>query len=145
MNAETIKLRNPTIVEAVLDIDCEFSPNFELRELVYVIRNLFEPTYPSFRPLFTQAFRVSVGAANDISPTQIGIQAFQFLKEDGLQLVQLRKEGFSFNRLAPYSSLDDYLPEIERTWRLYLSLIPITKVRAVRLRYINRLKLPMIE
>jgi uncharacterized protein (TIGR04255 family) len=145
MNAETIKLRNPPIVEAVLDIDCEFLPNFQLREAEPAVRTLFEPTYPTFRPLFAHQLRVQVGATDNIPAPQIDIQAYQFLREEGRQLVQARQGGFSFNRLAPYSSLDDYLPEIERTWRLYLSLIPIAKVRAVRLRYINRLLLPNTE
>ncbi len=59
--------------------------------------------------------------------------------------MQVRAQGFSFNRLAPYSSLDDYLPEIERTWRLYVDLVSPTQIRFIRLRYINRILLPMAE
>jgi uncharacterized protein (TIGR04255 family) len=57
--------------------------------------------------------------------------------------VQVRTQGFSFNRLAPYSTLDDYLPEIERTWRLYVEVATPVVTRLVRLRYINRIPLPM--
>jgi uncharacterized protein (TIGR04255 family) len=67
----------------------------------------------------------------------------RFIQEDEKQLVQVRVEGFSFNRLAPYTSLDDYLPEIERTWRLYVELASPVQIRLVRLRYINRILVPL--
>ena len=57
--------------------------------------------------------------------------------------MQVRAQGFSFNRLAPYSGLDDYLPEIERTWSLYVDLASPVQIRAIRLRYINRILLPL--
>ena len=68
-----------------------------------------------------------------------GIQALQFLHADEKQLVQVRAQGFSFNRLAPYTSLDDYLPEIERTWHLFVGLASPVQIRVVQLRYINRI------
>jgi uncharacterized protein (TIGR04255 family) len=74
-----------------------------------------------------------------------GVQALQFLQDDEKQLVQVRVQGFSFNRLAPYTSLDDYLTEIERTWSLYVGLVKPVQVRQIRVRYINRILLPMTE
>ena len=74
---------------------------------------------------------------------RLAVQAFQFLQDDEKQLVQVRAQGFSFNRLAPYRNLDDYLPEIERTWRLYVGLVSPVEVRSIRLRYINRILMPM--
>jgi len=52
-----------------------------------------------------------------------GVDAFQFLSEDKKQLVQLRRGGFSFNRLIPYISLDDYLGEVSRTWALFVDVV----------------------
>jgi uncharacterized protein (TIGR04255 family) len=63
-------------------------------------------------------------------------------KTEKNQIVQIRSDGYSFNRLAPYDSLDEYLPEIRRTWDLYRELALPVQVRAVRLRYINRILLP---
>lgn len=74
-----------------------------------------------------------------------GVEALVFSQEDERQLVQVRAQGFSFNRLAPYTSLDDYLPEIERSWRLYASLASPIQIRLLRLRYINRILLPMVN
>ena len=59
--------------------------------------------------------------------------------------MQVRVQGFSFNRLAPYTSLDDYLPAIERAWRLFLDIASPAEIRRVRLRYINRILLPLVD
>src|SRR5207244_7181938 len=44
-----------------------------------------------------------------------------------------------------YSSLDDYMPEIERTWRLFVEVAAPARIRRITLRYINRILLPMEE
>lgn len=67
----------------------------------------------------------------------------QFLKNDEKQLVQIRPQGYSFNRLAPYGGFDEYLPEIERAWRLFVDIVMPLQVKLIRLRYINRFLLPM--
>ena len=139
-----LELKTAPIVEAVLDVDCDMPPGFDLAVLETPSRDAFRDRYPKFRSQFIQALQFE--AAADRAPnvkTSQGIQAFQFLQEDEKQLVQVRAQGFSFNRLAPYSSLDDYLPEMERTWRLFLGLAAPIQVRAVRLRYINRILIPL--
>ena len=61
----------------------------------------------------------------------------------GLVIIQSGVTLFSFNRLAPYEGLDGYLPEMERTWRLFVGVAAPAQVRLIRLRYINRILLPM--
>ena len=144
MSDRLINLKSPPIIEAVLDIECDMLPAFASGELVTSAHDAFRNHYPKFRTQFIQTFQV--GAAADrvpnVTPGQ-GIQALQFLQEDEKQLVQVRAQGFSFNRLAPYKSLNDYLPEIERTWRLFIGLAAPVQIRLIRLRYINRILLPM--
>ena len=73
------------------------------------------------------------------------LAAFQFLQTDEKQLVQVRTQGFSFNRLAPYTGFDEMLAEVERTWRLYVKIASPVQVRVIRLRYINRILLPLTD
>ena len=144
MKNSRLNLKAPPIVEAVLDIDCDMPPSLDMTGLESSARDAYRDRYPKSRTQFMQALRVEAAAHSAPSVTsQQGIQAFQFLQEDEKQLVQVRVPGFSFNRLAPYSSLDDYLPEMERTWRLFVGLVAPVKIRLVRLRYINRILLPM--
>jgi uncharacterized protein (TIGR04255 family) len=141
-NAPTIKLRNPPIVEAVLDVDCDLPPKFDLAAFETRSRAQFIDQYPKSRTQFLQEHTIEATTQTKVS-SRLAVQAFQFLHDDEKQLVQVRAQGFSFNRLAPYTSLDDYLPEIERTWGLYVKLISPVQIRVIRLRYINRILVPM--
>jgi uncharacterized protein (TIGR04255 family) len=143
-NASHHQLRNPPIVEAVFDVDCDLPPGFDLTTLEARSRAQFADQYPKFRAQFLQELQVetTLDAQAKISGRS-ALQAFQYLHEDEKQLVQVRPQGFSFNRLAPYSNLDDYLSEIERTWRLYLNLVSPIQIRTIRLRYINRILVPL--
>ena len=144
MNLHDLKLSSPPIVEAILDIECDIPPQQQLAELEQAARAIFRDHYPKFR---TQVFQQhQIEAKIDAKPkvsSRHGLKAFQFLKDDEKQLVQVRDRGYSFNRLAPYTGLDDYLPEIERTWNLYIDLVKPVQIRSIRLRYINRIVLPL--
>src|SRR6266851_3993285 len=144
MNAPVLKLASPPIVEAVVDIDCDMPPGLDIKALESTARDAFQAQYPKFRTqlIHEHQFKQEIGAPPEMS-VRSGVQALRFFQEDEKQLVQVRTQGFSFNRLAPYSSLDDYLPEIERTWRLYVDLASPVQIRVIRLRYINRILLPM--
>lgn len=144
MTNALLKLKNPPIVEAVFDVDCDLPPSFDIAALEGPSRERFGDEYPKSRPQFIHEYKIEANVDSSLNASsRPAIQAFQFLHNDGRQLVQVRVQGFSFNRLAPYSGLDDYLPEIERTWRIYVDLVSPVQIRAIRLRYINRILLPM--
>jgi len=146
MSGKSAKLDRAPIIEAVLDLDCDMPPALDLGTLEVAARDAFRERYPKFRTQFLQEHTIQAPAEGSPSlSVRRGLQAFQFLQDDELQLVQVRAAGFSFNRLAPYTSLDDYLPEIERAWRVFVGLASPLQVRQIRLRYINRILLPLVE
>jgi uncharacterized protein (TIGR04255 family) len=139
-----LKLKSPPIVEAVLDIDCDMRGDFDPFQVEVAAAEWLRPEYPKSRRRFMQEIEVQrkPGAAPQTTARE-ALQALQFLRDDEKQLVQIRPQGFSFNRLAPYSSFDEYLPEIERTWQVFVSVVAPVQIRLIRLRYINRFLLPM--
>ena len=144
MSNSSLKLANPPIVEAVLDLDCDLPPSLDFALLRDAVKKTYGDRYPTIRPLFFQEAKIE--SKSDAAPQMSvrgGIQAFQCFDETEKQLVQVRAQGYSFNRLAPYTSMDDYSPEIERTWNLFVELMSPVQVRVVRLRYINRILLPL--
>ena len=146
MSQETLHLANAPIIEAVLDIECDFGPAFELAALEEPSRQRFCDRYPKVRTQFMQELQIEAKPVGPIGhSTRQGVQAYQFVNEDEMQIVQVRGAGYSFNRLAPYTSFDDYLPEIRRTWEVYRELAAPVQIRTVRLRYINRILLPLTE
>lgn len=146
MSETPLRLSTAPIIEAVIEIRCDMAPTFDLGTLEGAARDLFHDQYPKLQQQFVEAHRFE--REGDEPPrisTERGLQALQFLHADGRQLVQIRTQGFTFNRLAPYSSLDDYLPEIERTWRLFVQLAAPVQIQQVRMRYINRILLPLTD
>lgn len=146
MSEVSFPLSKPPIVETVLDIDCDLPPDRPLDALEEEARAAFSDRYPVFRKSLFQEHKIE--AKPDAAPRHTlrhGLQAFQLLSQDEKQLVQVRVSGFSFNRLAPYTTLDDYLPEIERTWRQFVELTTPVQVRRIGLRTINRIPLPLVE
>ena len=146
MNEEYSKLANPPIVEAIVDFDCDVPPDKDLKSLEQSARETFHEHYPDAQPRYLQEVRVATGQDGAFnSSLQRSLQAWMFRTSDGKQLVQVRQSGFSFNRLAPYVGFDACLPLIEDAWRRYCELVELIVVREIRLRYINRILLPMGE
>jgi uncharacterized protein (TIGR04255 family) len=138
-----LHLAKAPIIEAVLDIDCDLPVGSDLAAMEESIRRRFTSDYPKFRRQVVQQHQVKASIESPAEFTvQTTIQAFQFLKQDERQLVQVRSEGFSFNRLDPYSSFDEYFPEIERSWRQFVEIMSPVQIRRISLRYINRILLP---
>ena len=144
MSESGLTLANAPIVEAVLDLDCDLPPSLDFAALQDAVKDAYFDRYPTFRPLFFQEAKIeSKSDAPAEMSVRRGIQAFQCFDKTEKQLVQVRAQGYSFNRLTPYTSMDDYLPEIERTWQLFVKLMSPVQLRVVRLRYINRILLPL--
>ena len=145
MTENEFRLVNPPIIEAIVDIDCDLPPAFALSAEEARVREAYRDRYPKFRPqlIAEHELQSMEDGSLPMFAARTGLHAFQFFSEDERQLVQIRSQGFSFNRLAPYLRFDDYLPEIERTWKTYRELVDPMQIRAVRLQFINRIPLPM--
>lgn len=143
MSDHDLKLKTPPIVEAVLDIDCDLPPTFDLVAVEGAARAAFREPYEKCRVQLMQEHRIEATAEEAKHAVRHTRQSLQFLTADERQLVQVRSGGFSFNRLAPYQTLDDYLPEIERVWGVYVGLVQPIAVRRMNIRVINRILLPL--
>jgi len=144
--SESLILANAPIVEAIVEIDCDLPPTIDLLELENQATTQFRGRYPqSRRQVVPRHEPDRDGEKLREVPVRQEIGALQFLSKDERQLVQIRQEGFSFNRLAPYTILDDYLGEIERTWGIFREVTRPVQVRRISLRFINRILLPAPE
>ncbi|MGC8561395.1 MAG: TIGR04255 family protein [Phycisphaerae bacterium] len=137
------KLRNPPVIEAVLDIGCDLPPTLNWAVLEAAALLAYRDSYPKFQRLLSGKPPSGGTAGPPPMSGTGGVQALQFFHEDGKQLVQVRSGGYSFNRLSPYAGLDAYLPEIKRTWDIFLGIANPKVIRALRLAYINRINLPV--
>lgn len=144
MTTTPFRLNKPPIIEAVVDIDCDLPPNIDLAELDAALSSSLADKYPHKNARLFQEHELTQG--KDTPPSlkvRQGVEAFQHYTEDRKQLVQIRRTGFSFNRLAPYEGMDGYYPEIERTWNLFVEIAQPRLVKLIGLRTINRIIVPM--
>ena len=87
----SVKLKNPPIIEAVLDIDCDFATPVETAKIEKPARKGLAKSYPKLRPIFVQDHRVEATEDRKLKySVEGGIQGLQFLKDDEKQLVQFR-------------------------------------------------------
>lgn len=147
MATVTSSLQHPPIIEAVLDIDCDLAPGFALPQIETAARDALEASYPRVSRQLLREFKFGTGADGATTarqPSDATVQALQFRHDDGRQVIQFRSSGYSFNRLAPYTALDDYVPEIHKTWEIYRRLAKPLQISSMQLRYINRIRLPLV-
>jgi uncharacterized protein (TIGR04255 family) len=133
------------IVEAVISFDCELPPAHTLNELKTEVPEYLQSAYPIKQNTKAYQHSIKPGKENielNISPQN---ERFRFLQEDKKQLTQFKTDGFSFNRLAPYTSLDEYLEEITKLWLIYLEVAKPVTLKRISMRYINRINIPRVE
>lgn len=134
---------SPPIVEAVVDINCDLPPSFDLSKLLPAARDAYRETYPQFRnKIHLHTEFQDTGESQEITKAERSVDAIQFYSEDSKQLCQIRRNGFSFNRLAPYTQFSDYQSEIFRTWDLFKNFAKPISIKNVQMRYINRIPIP---
>lgn len=144
MDSTRFQLDRAPIIEAVLDIDCDLPPTLDWNDLKAAAREAFREAYPKARQQFVQNHVLTAGEEGaPVLQFNEGLGALQFLTVDEKQLLQFRANGFSFNRLAPYTTLNDYLGDIQTAWEKFRDLAGPVMVRKIGLRMINRILLPM--
>jgi uncharacterized protein (TIGR04255 family) len=67
---------------------------------------------------------------------------FRAISRDEVRIVQLRLNGISSSRLAPYVSWEDLQAEAASLWGRYKTNLPIERITRFGLRYINHVRLP---
>jgi uncharacterized protein (TIGR04255 family) len=91
-------------------------------------------------------FHVAFGGSQPDKPApqvhEHGVEAFFFKSGDEKEVAQFRVDGFTVNRLAPYTSWADLLPRSMRLLEIYLRVSRPKSITRVATRYINRLRLP---
>ena len=72
----------------------------------------------------------------------LGLQGYFFKASDEKTIAQFRVDGFTVNRLHPYTSWEKLFPEAMDLWRLYASFSKPEVITRLAVRYINRIVLP---
>jgi uncharacterized protein (TIGR04255 family) len=137
-------LSKAPIAEAVIDFRVKLPSDFKL-DAFQPVRTELAREYPRFEEqrIVEQMFKQELGSAAEVSTRFSGIHGYRLLSNDGKNVVQLRRDGFTFSRLNPYTSWDEVFAEAWRQWCLYVEIAKPTEVSRIAVRYINRMVLPL--
>lgn len=136
-------LSKAPVLEALFDIRAVLPPSFSVESLAELAKQ-FRDTYPNATALhhFEAQFAVTEGKP-EIRPMPVDTVAGYLCKSsDEKTIVQFRGDGFTLNRLAPYTSWDALIPEALRLWNAYAEYSHPESVPRVAVRYINKMAFP---
>jgi uncharacterized protein (TIGR04255 family) len=131
--------RNAPITEAVLDIRTRLAEPSLTR-----LAEIRDPGYPKlFRTPNLMEFRFSVPEGQQPSlETSTEALGFAYRSEDEKSIFQARKDGFSHNRLSPYTEWNAFSLEARRLWNIYKPIAEPAEIELVGLNYINEIFIP---
>ena len=136
-------LDNAPITEAIIDFRVKLAPSFDPARFSGLAERLQE-TYPRHeqRKLFKQELGVKNGRPLSIGPKDLGFHGYWFKSADEKKIAQFRVDGFTFNKLRPYTSWAEVIEEARQLWDLYVEVASPEVVTRIAVRYINHLKIP---
>lgn len=136
-------LSRAPITEALFDFRVTLPTDFQV-EKFRALQPGITDAYPLMQEIrrFEARFETQPNKTVASEGDSGGIQGFFFKSPDGLNVAQFRRDGFTFNRLAPYTDWDGLCPEALRLWSMFVSVALPEKVDRLAVRYINRIKLP---
>ena len=134
-------LKHPPITEALIDLRV---PDVSVaKEQLDKLASLVARDYPEVVPLKRFEARLDVvdGQPLAAEASEPDLRGYALKSETGEQLVQFRSDGFTLNRLRPYTSWETLLPEARRLWGLFVDVFHPETVSKVAVRYINHVQL----
>lgn len=136
-------LKNAPITEAIIDFRVKARSDLRPEDFAAVKDRLSNrlPKVQEMRGL-QATIQVQKGQGQPPVVQDLGLQGYFFKSEDEKVIAQFRIDGFTFNRLRPYTSWEDIFPQAMELWRLYIDSAKPAAVMRLAVRYINHIPLP---
>ena len=130
------------ITEALIDIRAQLPESVSLIDLEKLHSHI-KGEYPDKKPRNLWEGKVELkqeGAPH--TETRVQKLGYLFTRADRTQVVQFRLDGFTFNRLRPYTRWEDVCPQARKLWDLYKAGVKPVEVTRIAVRYINSIEIP---
>lgn len=135
-------LKRAPITEALIDFRVQLGEGFPVEKFEELARHI-EREYPTKGKIRTVLAKLDIGGAvvkPDFKHGELGVLV---KSPDEKTQAQFRTDGFTLNRLEPYTSWEEIYPETIRLWHLYAEVANPVAVVRLAARYINKLNLPL--
>lgn len=130
------------ITEALIDIRLDYGRVISLADLKN-FGGLIRKEYPSEGNrdlLLGQLDFTAAEPAAQSSKTTVG---YIYHSGDRRQAVQVRLDGFTVSRLAPYENWPQLRNEAKRLWKIFRDALRPSVITRVAVRYVNQINLPL--
>lgn len=141
MNPNLHYSRSP-LTEAVIDIRVALPEVITLETLAQIQAGQ-EDSYPTRQDAIFVQGQLSTDPGVPPATGSRTHTGYRFVSQDERQVIQARRDGFTFSRLAPYESWESFRAEGQRWWLRYREFTQPKTIQRVAVRYINRLDLPL--
>jgi uncharacterized protein (TIGR04255 family) len=133
---------NPPITEALLDIRVNLPSEVKLQDLLSFQEDI-KSDFSEKKERHTGSFQIKTGAAPEMVSSSDRTDGYLFLSKEKNKIVQARLDGFTFNKLKPYSDWDKFSGEAKYLWEHYVHIAKPVNIVRLALRYINRILIPL--
>ena len=137
-------LERAPITEALIDFRVSVSKQLDAATFLE-FKEFLGDRYPKVEERRGAQAAIEFGPGKPLAAhtKDLGLQGFFFRSGDGLNIAQFRVDGFTFNRLKPYTRWEEIFPEALRLWKLFIEKVTPEYVSRLALRYINHLNIPL--
>ncbi|MGA7954867.1 MAG: TIGR04255 family protein [Gloeobacterales cyanobacterium] len=127
------------IIEALIHIGIQppEGKSFSVTENVYPY---IKEDYPDREEIQRAQIKFDQGL---MEPSQVVQVGYKYSTSDKKQILQAQIDGFTFSRLAPYTTWEDLRNEAQRLWKFYQESVAPLAITRLAVRYINKLDLPL--
>ncbi|MCZ6918293.1 MAG: TIGR04255 family protein [Gemmatimonadetes bacterium] len=139
------RFSNPPITEAILDLKVELPENTSLDQLAG-FQDSIRDMYPGRRTRMAGKAEMAISEDKGIQlgeGSTIASLGYIFVSNDSSQMVQARKDGFTFNKLKPYDTWEALRDQAHKLWSHYVEIARPKYVSRIALRYVNRIEIPL--
>lgn len=135
-------LGSAPIREALIDFRVRLPSDFSPETLAALTEEL-RAEYPKVGPIQQFQGEIQFSGEGPVS-VQKGPQllGYRLDSADGLNVAQVRIDGFTFSRLMPYESWDRMVEDAWVVWKRYLATSRPLGIERIATRFINRIELP---
>lgn len=139
MAEKTLYSKNP-ITEALIDIQLDQMLTVTSSELK-LFTDSFKDAYPQVqeRQMVETTFQLAEG--KPVQSQIVSIEGYECWNQERNEVIQARKNGFSFSRLKPYQSWEEHFPKAMIYWDLYRKNFANPPAKRLAVRFINLFKI----
>ena len=129
------------ITEAILDLKVILPDNFPIERFLEIQARVRD-RFPTSEPIHVGSLAIQAGPEIQVDASRQH-SGFLFRSKDGLRIFQATLQGFTFNRLAPYNSWEEFSDDARNLWEIYKDICKPAFVTRAAVRYINRIDIPV--